>query len=313
MYLTAGSNVFALEPETGRQIWRFEAPGVGQPARRRLLAGRRADAGPALHRRRRSPDRPRREDRAAWCPSSATHGLVELKPGITGDVEGRTSLVSPPIVYRDVAHHRRQQRRAGAEPRPLRRHPRLGRAHRQAAEVDLPHRAAGRRAGRRDVGRRQLEEPLRHQHVVVLHRRRRARPASTRRSGRRPPTTTAAIARGRTSTATRSSRSTRHRRAEVAPAARPPRPVGLRPAGRAHAHRRAPRRPDHSGGGRDDQDDAALHLRPRDRRADLRHRGAAGAEEHRARRGRRGRRSRFRSSRRRSAASTSTRRRTSTP
>ena len=48
MYLTAGSNVFALEPETGRQIWRFEAPGVGQPARRCLLARRREDAGPRL-------------------------------------------------------------------------------------------------------------------------------------------------------------------------------------------------------------------------------------------------------------------------
>src|SRR5215216_4154247 len=25
MYLTAGASVFALEPETGRQVWRFEA------------------------------------------------------------------------------------------------------------------------------------------------------------------------------------------------------------------------------------------------------------------------------------------------
>ena len=35
-------------------------------------------------------------------PEFGTHGLVELSPGITGDVEGRTSLVSPPIVFKDL-------------------------------------------------------------------------------------------------------------------------------------------------------------------------------------------------------------------
>ena len=206
MYLTAGSNVFALEPESGRQIWRFEAPGVVSrrgvaywpgdaktPPRLFTGAGDRLIALDARSGRLVARVRHPRPGRAE--PRHHRRRRGPHQPGVAAD-----RLQGP-------AHHRRQQRRAGAEPRPLRRHPRLGRPHR-GAEVDLPHGAAGRRARRRDVGRRQLEEPIRHQHVVVLHHRRRARPRSTCRSDRRPPTTTAAIARARTSTATRSSRST---------------------------------------------------------------------------------------------------------
>ena len=109
--------------------------------------------------------------------------------------------------------------------------------------------------------------------------------SSTPRSARRRPTITAAIARaknlyGNSVVALDASTG----KPEVAPAARPPRSVGLRPAGRADAHRREAGRPDHSGRRRDHEGDAAVHLRPRDRRADLRHRGTAGAGERRARR-----------------------------
>ena len=44
MYVTGGSTVFALEPETGKPIWTYVASGRGQPARRGVLAGRFHDA-----------------------------------------------------------------------------------------------------------------------------------------------------------------------------------------------------------------------------------------------------------------------------
>ena len=82
--------------------------------------------------------------------------------------------------------------------------------------------------------------------------------------------------------------------------------------GRADAHRRHAERPPRPGGRADHQDEPAVHLRPRDRRAALRDRGAPGAAERRAGRGRRGPRSRSRSSHRRSRERPSIRRRTST-
>ena len=39
MYVTGGPSVFALEPETGKQVWRFDAQKRGGTSRRRLLAG----------------------------------------------------------------------------------------------------------------------------------------------------------------------------------------------------------------------------------------------------------------------------------
>ena len=101
MYITAGENIFALEPETGKQIWRFEAPGAVSrrgvaywpgdtktPARLYSGAGDRLIALDAKSGR--------------LVPEFGTHGLVELSPGIKGDIDGRTGLVSPPLVFRDL-------------------------------------------------------------------------------------------------------------------------------------------------------------------------------------------------------------------
>ena len=101
MYIAAGQNIFAVEPDTGRQIWRFEAPGVVSrrgvaywpgdtktPARLYSGAGDRLIALDARSGR--------------LVPEFGTHGLIDLSAGIKGDIDGRTSLVSPPIVYKDL-------------------------------------------------------------------------------------------------------------------------------------------------------------------------------------------------------------------
>ncbi len=101
MYITAGSNVFALDPETGQQIWRFEAPGV---VSRRGVGYWPGDAKTPARLFTGAGDRLIGLDARTGrlVPEFGTHGLVELSPGITGDIEGRTSLVSPPLVYKDL-------------------------------------------------------------------------------------------------------------------------------------------------------------------------------------------------------------------
>ena len=57
MYLTAGSTVFALTPESGDVRWKFDAGCTSGPPRRGLLAGRPPPKAPAAVRwRRRRPD-----------------------------------------------------------------------------------------------------------------------------------------------------------------------------------------------------------------------------------------------------------------
>jgi quinoprotein glucose dehydrogenase len=101
MYITAGSNIFAVEPETGTRIWRFEAPG---PVSRRGVAYWPGDATMAPRLYSGAGDRLIALDAKTGrlVPEFGEHGLVELVPGIKGDVEGRMGLVSPPIVYKDL-------------------------------------------------------------------------------------------------------------------------------------------------------------------------------------------------------------------
>ena len=180
----------------------------GEPSRRRLLARRRDDAATALQRRGRSAAWPWTRRRASRRPDFGEGGYVDLK---AEHPWRRRRPVQPRLAadrLQGHRHHRRQQRRTVAQLRALRRHPRLGRPHGQAALV-VPHRAACRGARGGDVGRRELEEPLGHEHVVVLHRRCRARARLRPARIARRRTTTAATARARTSTATRSWPSTR--------------------------------------------------------------------------------------------------------
>jgi quinate dehydrogenase (quinone) len=101
MYVTGGRSVFALEPETGKQVWRFDAqkraarrgvgywPGTGRVTPRVYVGvddGRLA----ALDARTGEP-----------ISGFGTAGSVDLKASI-GGAGGPFMLESPPIVYRNI-------------------------------------------------------------------------------------------------------------------------------------------------------------------------------------------------------------------
>jgi quinoprotein glucose dehydrogenase len=101
MFLTGGSGVFALEPDTGRQVWRFEAkgkvahrgvaywPGDGalQP---RIFSGVADGRLVALDAKTGDP-----------VIGFGDHGFVDLKAGVRG-VDGPFMLDSPPVLYRNI-------------------------------------------------------------------------------------------------------------------------------------------------------------------------------------------------------------------
>jgi quinate dehydrogenase (quinone) len=102
MYFTGGSTVFALEPETGKEVWKFDA---GGPVSKRGLAYWPGDAQfPA-----RLYSGVREGRMVALDAKTGTvvtgfgeRGYLDLKPSIRGDVDGFFMLDSPPVVYRDV-------------------------------------------------------------------------------------------------------------------------------------------------------------------------------------------------------------------
>lgn len=102
MYITAGSRVLALEPETGTQIWKFEA---GGPVSRRGVAYWPGDAKlqPRLYSGAGEGRMVALDARTgALVADFGERGFVDLKHSIRGDVDGRLMLVTPPVVYRDI-------------------------------------------------------------------------------------------------------------------------------------------------------------------------------------------------------------------
>ena len=102
MYLTAGSTVFALEPETGAVIWKYEAPGA---VSRRGLAYWPGDAttAPRLYSGAGDGRMVAVDVKTGQpAPGFGEGGFVDLKQGVRGDVDGRFSLVSPPAIYKDI-------------------------------------------------------------------------------------------------------------------------------------------------------------------------------------------------------------------
>ena len=102
MYLTAGSTVFALEPETGKPVWKFESSG---PVSKRGVAHWPGDA--------KTPARLYsgvREGRMVALDAKTgtvvsdfgEKGYIDLKKSIRGDVDGAFMLDSPPVVYKDI-------------------------------------------------------------------------------------------------------------------------------------------------------------------------------------------------------------------
>jgi len=101
MYVAAANGIFAIEPETGRQTWRYEATQValrglaywpgGNGTHPRVFAGVKGGMI-AL-------------DVTTGKPASgfAREGLLDLKQGVLGDLpDARLSLQSPPVVYKTI-------------------------------------------------------------------------------------------------------------------------------------------------------------------------------------------------------------------
>jgi quinoprotein glucose dehydrogenase len=101
MYFTQPNGIFALEPETGKLIWHFEAEGAAlrglsywpgdKVTHPRVIAGVR-DKLVAIDV---TTGRP--------APAFGNEGIADLKEGVLGDMpEARLSLDSPPAVYKDI-------------------------------------------------------------------------------------------------------------------------------------------------------------------------------------------------------------------
>jgi glucose dehydrogenase len=102
MYVTANASVFALEPETGKEIWRWDAPG---PVSRRGVAfwpgnGRIA---PRVYTAAGEGRMAALEARTGRLVSEfGEGGLVDLKRDIRAGADGPFTLITPPVVYRDI-------------------------------------------------------------------------------------------------------------------------------------------------------------------------------------------------------------------
>jgi quinoprotein glucose dehydrogenase len=101
MYVSGASNVFALEPETGKVLWKFETPA---PVGRRGVTYWPGDgtAGPRIL----QPMGDRVIALDAKTGRLATEfggfGWIDLKQGVTGDRDGRMSLITPPAIYKNI-------------------------------------------------------------------------------------------------------------------------------------------------------------------------------------------------------------------
>ncbi len=102
MYVSAGSSIFALEPETGKQVWRYDAPG---PVSRRGVAYWPGDAAnaPRLYSAAGDGRMVAVDARTGAVVSGfGQAGFVDLKRSVRGGTDGRFGLESPPAIYKDV-------------------------------------------------------------------------------------------------------------------------------------------------------------------------------------------------------------------
>ena len=284
MYVTAGKDIIALEPETAKVIWKLHGAGRGEPAAA-------SPTGPAIATRRLDCSAARA---IAWSPSMRSavsrsagfgeDGSVDLKASVRGDVDGGFSLTSPPSVYKNIiitggnngeqspsfglyGDIRGWDARTGKLLWSFHTVPRAGEPGVETWEGESWKNRSGTNVWSFftiDTERGIVYAPL-------------GSPTSDYYGGDRK----GANLYGNSIVALDATTGD----AEVAPAARASRSVGLRHAGRADARRRQAQRPHDSRGRRDDEDGPGVHLRSRHRRADLRHRRAAGAAEQRAGRG----------------------------
>jgi quinoprotein glucose dehydrogenase len=101
MYVTAANGIFAIQPETGKQIWHYPATRVaqrglaywpgGKNSRPRLFVGVKGGMI-ALDAATGKP-----------VPGFANEGLLDLRQGVLGDLpDARISLNSPPATYQNL-------------------------------------------------------------------------------------------------------------------------------------------------------------------------------------------------------------------
>ena len=121
----AANGLFAIEPETGKQIWHFEATQVAlrglaywpgdKTTHPRVFAGVKGGMI-AL-------------DATTGKPATgfANEGLLDLKQGVLGDLpDARISLQSPPAVYKNIVITGSANGEGTSHGGSLRRYPRLG-------------------------------------------------------------------------------------------------------------------------------------------------------------------------------------------
>ena len=102
MYVTGGSTVFALEPETGKPIWTYVASGA---VSRRGVAYRQGDSttSPRLFSGAGDGRMMALDARTgALVTVFGKDGFVDLKQSVRGDVDGQFKLITPPVVYKDI-------------------------------------------------------------------------------------------------------------------------------------------------------------------------------------------------------------------
>jgi glucose dehydrogenase len=101
MYLSGGRNVFALEPESGRQLWKYTA---SAPVSRRGVAYWPGDGTVAPRIFTGAGDHLIALDAKTGEPASSfgDTGSVDLKASVRGDVDGGFSLASPPAIFKSM-------------------------------------------------------------------------------------------------------------------------------------------------------------------------------------------------------------------
>jgi len=102
MYVTAGSTIFALEPETGKLRWRYDAPGA---VSRRGVAYWPGDANTPPRLFSGAGDgRMVAVDAQHGTPvaSFGEDGSVDLKRSVRDGVDGQFRLITPPVIFRDI-------------------------------------------------------------------------------------------------------------------------------------------------------------------------------------------------------------------
>jgi glucose dehydrogenase len=101
MYVAAGKDIVALEPETAKVIWKYTAPAAVSRRGVAYWPGDR-DTPPRLFSG--AGDRLLAVDAERGKPAAGfgDEGSVDLKASIRGDVDGGFSLTSPPSIYKNI-------------------------------------------------------------------------------------------------------------------------------------------------------------------------------------------------------------------